>query len=337
MRNLKLAFRTLFKTPFVTTVAALSLALGIGANTAIFSLFDEMLRRPLPVHAPQRLVNISAPGVMYGSNSCNQSGGCDEVWSYPTFKDLEQNPAQLSGIAGHVLFGANVSFERQTLNTDGNMVSGRYFQVLGLQPTLGRLIAPQDDATIGANFVTVLSHAFWETRLGADSSVIGKSMLVNGQRMTIIGVGPRGFDGITLGAKPVVFVPISMRALVQPGFRGFENRRSYWVYVFGRLKDGVTMEQARASLNAVYKPILLNVEAPLQEGMSDPTMARFKAKEIVLKDGRRGQSSIHREASTPIKLLFSVTAVVLLIACANIANLLLARAANRSMEMAVRL
>jgi predicted permease len=155
--------------------------------------------------------------------------------------------------------------------------------------------------------------------------------------MTIVGVGPEGFDGTTLGSKPVVFVPISMRAVMSPGWRGFENRRSYWVYAFARLKDGVTIEQAKTAINQVYKPILLNVEVPLQEGMSEQTLGRFKTKEVVVEDGRKGQSSVHGEAGTPIMLLFAVTGVVLLIACANIANLLLARAANRSMEMAVRL
>jgi predicted permease len=338
MRNLKLAFRTLFKTPFVTVVAALSLALGIGANTAIFSLFDQMLRRPLPVHEPERLVNLSAPGVMNGSTSCSQAGSCNVVWSYPMFRDLEKNPAQFSSIAAHVNFGANVAYEGQTLNAEGTMVSGRYFQTLGLQPSMGRLIGPADDETLGAHPVVVLAHAFWQTRLGADKSVVGKSMIINGQRYTVIGVGPAGFDGTVLGSKPAIYVPISMRTAIVGGGNQFAtNRRQYFIYLFARLKDGVTLDQAASAINAVYKPILLNVEVPLQDGMSDQTMAKFKTKVVVVEDGRRGQSSMHREASTPIFLLFAVTAIVLLIACANIANLLLARAANRTMEMAVRL
>jgi len=338
MRNLKLALRTLFKTPFVTVVAALSLALGIGSNTAIFSLFDEMLRRPLPVYRPERLVNISAPGVMNGSNSCNQSGSCEEIWSYPMFKDLEKSPGQFSGIAAHLIFGVNIAFEGKTpVNVEGSMVSGRYFPVLGLQPAMGRLLGPSDDETIGANFVAVLSHRFWESKLGADSSVLNKSALINGQQMTIVGIAPKGFDGTTLGSRPAVFVPISMRGLMNPGWQGFDNRSSYWVYAFARLKDGVTIEQSATAINAVYKPILLNVEVPLQTGMSAQTLARFKTKEVKVVDGARGQSSVHREATTPIILLLSVTGVVLLIACANIANLLLARGANRAMEMAVRL
>ena len=338
MRNIKLAFRTLFKTPFVTVVAILSLALGIGANAGIYSLFHEVLLRPLPVVHPEQLVNFRGPGPQMGSNSCNQAGDCDEVFSYPMFRDLEKANTALSGIAGHFLFGANLAMAGQTpISGQGVFVSGSYFPVLGLRPALGRLLTRDDDRTIGANYVTVLSYAYWRNQLGADPSVIGKQLTVNGQQLTILGVAPEGFEGTTLGAEPKVFVPISMRGVITQGWKGFERRDSYWVYLFGRLKPGATIDQAAASLNAVYRPIINDVEAPQKKGLSAQTMQKFRAKVIMLSDGRKGQSSTIKEARTPLTLLFSITGIVLLIACANIANLLLARSAGRSMEMAVRL
>jgi predicted permease len=167
--------------------------------------------------------------------------------------------------------------------------------------------------------------------------VLNDTLIVNGRSMTIVGVAPRGFTGSTLGARPQVYVPITLRGLVNPGFDGFHNRRSYWAYVFGRLGHGVTIEQARAALNVPYRAIINDVEAPLQRGMSEQTMKRFRAREVVLEAGGRGQSSMDAEARTPLTLLLGVTAFVLLIACANIANLLLARSAARAGEMAVRL
>ncbi len=338
MSHLRLAFRALVKSPFVTTVAVISLALGIGANTAIFSLFDQMLLRPLPVKDPEQLVDLGSPGPKPGSQSCNQAGDCDVVFSYPMFKDLEQGQKVFTGIAAHRVFGANLALRGQTpLSGEGMLVSGSYFPVLGLGPALGRLLAPVDDQAIGAGFVAVLSYRYWESRLGADPRVLNQTIIVNGHPLTIVGVAPRGFDGTTLGSLPQVFVPISMRGLLQPGFDGFQNRRTYWAYLFARLKPGVTMAQARSGINALYHPIINDVEAPLQKGMSDQTLTKFKAKVLTLEDGRRGQSSVHGESRTPLTLLFALTALVLLIACANIANLLLARGANRAMEMAVRL
>lgn len=336
MNNLKFALRALLKTPFITGIAVLSLALGIGANAAIFSLFDQLLVRPLPVNDPARLVNLAAPGPKPGSQSCNDAGNCNVVFSYPMFRDLQKAQTPFSGMAAHRTFGANLATGDQTLSGQGVLVSGSYFSVLGLRPALGRLIGPSDDDAIGAHPVAVLSHRFWQMHLGSDPDVIGESIVVNGTSMSIIGVAPQGFDGTTLGARPDVFVPITMRAAVSPGFKDFENRRAYWAYVFARLRPGVTVKQAAADINVTYSAIINDVEAPLQTGMSEQTMKRFRAKKIGVQDGRRGQSSIHRQARTPLTLLFAIVAVVLLIACANIANLLLARGASRSQEMAIR-
>lgn len=337
MRQLKFAFRTLFRTPFVTIIAILSLALGIGANAAIYSMFDQMLLRPLPVAEPIELVNLAAPGPKPGSQSCSQAGGCDDVFSYPMFRDLEKQQKSFTGIAAHVSFGANISIRQQSLDGAGELVSGSYFPVLGIKPAIGRLLLPSDDDKIGGNFVTVLSYAFWQSRLGGDPKVLNEQITINGKSWTIVGVAPDGFEGTTLGSIPKVFVPISMRTEINPWFKQFENRRSYWAYLFARLRPGVTIEQARVALNGVYRPIVRDVEASLQQGMSDVTKAKFLKKEVTVLPGKQGQSSMHKEAKKPLYILFGVTGIVLLIACANIANLLLARGANRSMEMSVRL
>ncbi len=336
MSQLKFALRSLTKTPFVTAVAVLSLALGIGANAAIFSLFEQMLLRPLPVEAPEQLVNLGAPGPTPGSTSCSQAGNCDEIFSYEMFRDLERAQSGFSGIAAHRAFGANLAHSNQTTRGQGMLVSGSYFPVLGLQTAMGRLLDTGDDQTIGEHYVTVLSYDYWENRLGADPGILNQSIIINGHPMTIVGVTPEGFEGTTLGSEPDVYVPISMRGLMSPGFTGFDNRRSYWAYLFARLKPGVTMEQAGVEINATYSAILDEVEAPLQVGMSAQTMERFRAKQVTLEEGPRGQSTIQGETRTPLILLLAVTGIVLVIACANIANLLLARGAARGQEMAIR-
>src|SRR5687768_16041932 len=172
MTDLKLAFRTLLKTPFVTAVAVLSLALGIGANAAIFSLYEQMILQELDVPDPTGLVNFSAPGPKNGSQSCNQAGPCDDVFSYAMFRDLEREQRGFTGIAAHFSFGTNLSYRNQSSSAIGLYVSGSYFPVLRIQPALGRLLGPEDDRNVGEHFVVVLSHRYWATQLGADPGVL---------------------------------------------------------------------------------------------------------------------------------------------------------------------
>ena len=337
MRDLRYAVRNLRSTPFVNAVAVLSLALGIGANAAIYSLFEQILLRPLPVPAPQELVTLNLPGPIQGNDSCNQSGcGNGIIWSYPMLRDLERSQTVLAGIAGYRIFGASIALGDEPTVGEGSWVSGGYFPTLRVRPALGRLLGPSDNEPGADNMVAVIAHGFWMDRFGGRPDVIGQPVKINGRAFTIVGVAPDGFDGVTLGARPIVYVPMQSREYVGT-YKGLENRRDYWVYAFGRRKPGVSMEATKQALDRVVAPILADVEAPLQQGMSDATMTKFKAKRVVLESGARGQTSMHREARTPLSMLFVMTVVVLLIACANIANLLLARGANRATEMAVRL
>jgi len=338
MVNYSLALRSLGRNKIVTGVAALSLGLGIGANTAIFSLYDQMLLRALPVPHPEELVNLGAPGPKPGGQSCGSAGSCEEVFSYPMFRDLEKAQNVFTGLAAHVGFEANLGIAGQTpANRRGLFVSGSYFPVLALRAAHGRLLTPDDDRAAGAHPVAVLSHEAWETNFGARPEVIGETIVVNGQSLTIVGVAPSGFRGTSIGQFPTLFVPMTMRPLLSHERDILDSRTYYWAYLFARLKPGVSMEQARVALEGIYRPIITDIELPVQRNLAPNQREEFARKPITVSDGRRGQSEAHTHAVTPILLLFGVTGIVLFIACANIANLLLSRAAGRSMEMGVRL
>ena len=342
MTNIRFGLRMLLKTPIVTGVAALSLALGLGSNAAIFSLYTELLLRPLPVFEPDRLVNLEAPGPKPGSSSCDNAGACDAVFSYPMFRDLQREQTAFTGIAAHRAFAANLTHRSQNISVRGTFVSGSYFPTLGLTPATGRLLGPEDDASSGGRPVAVVSHDFWQSDLGGSADVVGQVITVNGQVLTVVGVGPAGFRGTTINFRSEIFVPITMRARLSadgPAGEGFEDRRAYWTYLFARLKSDISVEQARAEITPLYRSILSEVEAPLQAELTGRTLEQFIAKPLVVSDGRRGQSRMHDNPNirTALLLLFGVTAAVILIACANIANMMLARSVDRAPEMAVRL
>ena len=343
MTNIRLGFRMLFKTPLVTGVAIVSLALGIGANAATFSLYSQLLLRPLPVVEPEGLVNLESPGPKPGSCRSDNAGGCDHVFSYPMFRDLERGQTVFSALAAHKGLVANVAYRGRAVTVRGTQVSGSYFPALGLRPATGRLFGPEVDEAIGGHPVVVLTHDFWQSELEGSPHVIGDVLVVNGRSLTIVGVTPAGFRGTTFGMPVEFFVPIAMHGLIShEGDGQFDDRRAYWTYLFARLAPGVSIDQAGAALDPLYRSILAEVEAPLQTGMSAPETARFLDKPLHVRAGWQGQSAWHDSRSrggqrTALFFLFGIAAAVLLIACANVVNLLLARSAARTGEMAVRL
>lgn len=340
IQDLRYSLRSLASRPGFTAIVVLTLALGIGANVGIFSAFHQMLLRPLPVAEPDRLVLLSAPGPKQGSTSTGIEGRDPEVFSWPMWRDLalsDEARTVFQGIAAHRGFGAGLSLDNAVRGGGGVMVSGEYFGVLGLKPALGRLIAPQDTAIPGEGRVVVLGHGYWQNDLGGDREVIGKLLSVNGERLEIVGVAPPEFTGTARSTAPLVYVPITLAKVAEPGRDpGFESRTSYWIYLFARLADGVDAAQAQAAINAPFQRLVRDVEVPLQSGVSEDWLRRFADRKIELISGSRGQSNLIEGARAPLTLLLAVTALVLLVACVNVANLLLARGASRRGEIAVR-
>jgi predicted permease len=354
-RDLKYAWRGLLRSPLFTAVAILSLALGIGANTAIFTLVDEVLLRSLPVKNPEQLVLFTGPRNHYGNNS----GG--NMLSYPMYEDFRDNfvdpagspllprvsqripngaptPKLFSGIFARRSVSMNVGVNGQTERVLGELISGTYFQVLGVSAAAGRLILPDDDKARGDGFVAVLSYTYWRNRFGGDPTVIGSRISINNYPFTIIGVSQPGFDGLDIGAVPSVRVPVMLKAQMTPNWDDVDNRRSRWVNVFARLKPGVSREQALAALQPFFHGLLeQEVQMAAFSGTTVYTREEFLKGRVDLLPAAQGRSPIRQQLETPLKLLFAIVAGVLLIACANVASLLIARASARQKEVAVRL
>jgi putative ABC transport system permease protein len=336
LSDVRYALRGFARRPAFAAVVVLTLAVGIGVNVAVFSLYDQMLLRRLPVSNPNELVNFVGPGPQPGLRMCNNQGGCDEIFSYPMFRDLEDASTPFAGIAASRIVPTNLSYDGETSPGTATLVSGSYFSVLGIGPALGRVLDSQDARVVGEASTAVLSYDYWLNALGGDRAVLGKTLVVNGVPLEIVGVAPPGFDGATVGTRPQVFVPLTFDWLTLPGFgKLHDNRFAYWVYVFGRLKPGVSLEDAATAINVTYRTLLNDVEAG-QARLPADQLEQFRAKAIELKPGAHGQSNASRTARTPLAVFFAATATILLIACVNLANLMLARGAARIGEMAVR-
>jgi putative ABC transport system permease protein len=323
--------------PTFAIVVVLTLAFGIGVNVAIYSIFEQIMLRPLPVSEPERLVNLASPGAPGGSTSTNDAGGYDAVFSYQMFRDLERLEQPFASLAAHRYAQANVAFAGQTFSGWAELVSGSYFPTLGIQPALGRLLGPGDDAVEGEAAAVVLSHTYWENVLGANPGVLGETLVVNGKPLAIVGVAPADFRGTTLGSVPQVYVPITFRWSTTPGaMPNFDDRRNRWAYLFARLPAGMSIEQAAAVATPAYRAIIEEALAPVISGLTEQQTAALRARTLDLAPGARGQSDVRSKARAPLVILAIATTLVLLIACANVANLMLARGASRVGEIAVR-
>lgn len=336
MSRIRFAIRALAKTPVVTLVVVLSLGLGIGANTAIFSLLYQMILSALPVPHPEQLVILNSPGEFKsGRTAANAAGGVDSIFSYRVFRELEKHPQGVSAVVGFRALSANLASGNQTLNGSVMLVSGGYFPTLNVQPLMGRTINSTDDVHGAGQPVVVLGYGYWKDRLGGRTDVLNQEIRVNGHPFTVAGVLPSTFTGTVLGDEPDVFVPLSFKKLMTPGWDGTDKYNDHWMYLLARLKPGVTRAQAETALNVVYAG-LVEQQAKMIERPDADYIRRFQKSRLSLKDGSQGQSSLRTGSRVPIFTLMAATAMVLLIAMANAVNLLLARSAQRRKELAIR-
>lgn len=332
--DLRFSARSFRRTPSFTITAVLSLTLGIGATTAIYSLVDQVLLHALPVRQPERLVLIDWRGDYVSTNAF----GSWNLMSYPICRDLDRQKQFFEGVFCRALTTITLSTGGDSHAATAEIISGNYFSVLGVGPALGQVLTHDDDRTPNANPVAVLSYDFWKTQLGGAPDVVGRKVLVNRHPLTIIGVAAPNFRGIDVGEVPSLWIPASMAEQAIPGFTGLLDRRVRWMQVLGRLQEGMTLKKAQAGLQPWFK-------AMLQEDMRRPGFPvitperrqRFLNSSLVLTAAPQGHSGLRRRLLEPLWVLFAATAVLLGLACLNVSGLFLARGSARDREIGTRL
>jgi predicted permease len=329
---LRHASRRLIRDRGFAAVAIVSIALGVGANAAIFSLVDQVLLRLLPVKEPERLVTVS-----WNGNAVADGWGSGNITSYPLCQDLREHKEVFDGVFCRHPTSVNLSTGEEVQPVNAEIVSGSYFPVLGVRAALGRLIEESDNRQPGAHPVIVLSFDYWKNSLASDPDVVGRKVLVNNHPMTVIGVAADGFRGVDLGETPALWIPAMMKAQATPEWDRLLDRRARWVHIFGRLKPGVSAEQAEARLQPWFKT-MLEADTKLESWppVSEEQRRSFLASTIGVTPAPRGRSGLRNRLEDPLRVLMAGTLLLLLLACLNVANLFLARASARSREMAVR-
>jgi putative ABC transport system permease protein len=335
LQNVRYAFRQLRKYPGFTAVAVLTLAVGIGANAAIFSLVDQVLLKQLPVSEPDRLVQLKFVGSDTGHTD-SYAGANELYFSYPMYRDLRDQNTVFSGMLAMFPNQVGLQWKNSSSLVKSELVSGNYFSVLGVKPAFGRLFLPEDSAARGASPLVVLSYRYWTQHFASDPAVINQGVSINGNPFTIIGVVQPGFESAISGTLPDIFVPITMKPQMTPGWDELEDRRSKWLNIVARLEPGITVQHAEAGITPLWKSVrateLLSITAHSQRFRD-----QFVAKSyLTLLDASRGFSPLRENMRVPLLILMGMVGLLTLMATANVGSLLLVRAAGRIREMSVR-